>query len=86
MGNQLEILYKLPSGWIWATISDVGIIASGGTPSTSINQFWHGDIAWITPADLSGYTGKFIGKGKRNLTELGLEYSGATILPKDILL
>ena len=77
---------ELPLGWVWATISDLGIIASGGTPSTNISQFWNGKIAWITPADLSGYSGKFVSEGKRNLTELGLEYSGATLLPINTLL
>jgi type I restriction enzyme S subunit len=77
---------ELPEGWVWVTVADLGIIVGGGTPSTKVSQFWNGDIAWITPADLSGYKGKYIGNGKRYLTELGLEYSSAVLLPKNSLL
>lgn len=75
-------IVKLPKGWIWTTIDEIGIIKSGGTPSTRNNEFWGGEIAWITPADLSGYNDKFISRGKRNITQVGLDYSSAKLLPK----
>lgn len=80
------ILYKLPEDWLWTTLGDLGIVVSGGTPSTKEPQFWGGDIAWITPADLSGFKDKYISKGKRYISELGLEYSSASILPSGSLL
>lgn len=81
-----EEQHQLPDGWIWTTINDLGIVVSGGTPSTNEPQFWGETIPWITPADLSGYKGKYISKGKRNISELGLNYSSATLLPKGTLL
>jgi type I restriction enzyme S subunit len=78
--------YNLPEGWIWTTIDEVGIVVSGGTPSTKNKEFWGGDIAWITPADLSGYSEKQILKGSRNITQIGLDYSSAKLLPKGSVL
>lgn len=76
-----NIKYKLPQGWIWTTVGELGLISSGSTPSTRERQFWDGEIPWITPADLSGYTDKYISKGKRSITELGLDYSSCRLLP-----
>ncbi|WP_165366199.1 restriction endonuclease subunit S [Brumimicrobium glaciale] len=79
--NKSEDTVELPQGWIWTTIGEIGIIQSGGTPSTRNKEFWGGEIAWITPADLSGYNDKFISRGKRNITQVGLDYSSAKLLP-----
>ncbi len=68
-------------------MQDVGSIVGGSTPSTKNPAFWNGgDIPWITPADLSGYDHKFISRGARNITRLGLERSGAMLLPAGAVL
>jgi type I restriction enzyme S subunit len=59
----------------------LGQIVGGGTPSTKKNGYWNGGIAWITPADLSGYTDKYISHGSRNITQNGLSSSSAVIMP-----
>lgn len=61
-------------------------IAGGGTPSTSNNNYWNGEIPWITPKDLSGYNFKWIAKGERNITEEGLRNSSAKLLPENTVL
>ena len=81
-----EIKYTLPEGWIWTTIGEIGIVASGGTPPTRNPEFWGGDIAWITPSDLSNYKNVYISKGARNITRIGLEYSSAKLFPKGSIL
>ncbi|MGZ3871027.1 MAG: restriction endonuclease subunit S [Bacteriovorax sp.] len=78
--------HNIPESWIWTNIGELGIVVSGGTPSTRESKFWNGNIPWITPADLSGFKGKYISQGKRNITEMGLEYSSAVLLPKNSLL
>lgn len=35
---------KLPEGWSWTTLGELGIVVSGGTPSTKEPLFWEGDI------------------------------------------
>ena len=78
--------YKLPKNWVWTTLGELGIVVSGGTPPTRNPQFWGGDISWITPADLSGYKDKYISRGRRNISELGVEYSAAKLLPENTIL
>jgi type I restriction enzyme, S subunit len=73
--------YELPKNWLWARLNDVGVIASGGTPSTKDADNFDGEIPWITPADLSGFSGKYINRGKRNISEKGLRSSSAVLLP-----
>ncbi|WP_433811349.1 restriction endonuclease subunit S [Flavobacterium johnsoniae] len=81
-----EKLNKLPNGWVWTTLEELGIIVSGGTPSTEEPQFWGGEIPWITPSDLSNFKEKYISNGARSLTKVGLDNSSARILPKGSIL
>ena len=76
-------LKKIPNHWKWVTLDDIGLIVSGGTPSTKEPEFWNGDIPWITPSDLSGYEEVFVSKGSRNISQVGLDYSAAYLLPKN---
>ena len=77
---------KLLKGWAWCRLGDIGEIIGGGTPSTSIEEYWNGEISWITPADLSNYSDKYIAQGKRNITQLGLDNSSAKLIPKGSIL
>ena len=74
-------LFEIPKHWKWVTLDDIGIVVSGGTPSTKEPEFWNGDISWITPADLSNHNEVYISKGSRNISQVGLEYSSAYLLP-----
>lgn len=62
-------------------LGQLGTVYSGGTPSTKNAEFWDGDIAWITPKDLAGYSKKKISKGERNITNAGLLGSSANLIP-----
>ena len=63
-------------------LNELGTVYSGGTPSTKKDEYWDGNIPWITPKDLSGYKRKYISSGERSITELGLQKSSATLIPK----
>lgn len=76
----------IPNTWTWTTLGEVGIILSGGTPSTKEPRYWGKGIAWITPADLSNYKSKYISNGARFITQVGLENSSAVLLPQGTLL
>lgn len=78
--------WPIPSSWKWARMSDIATIVGGGTPKTSVASYFGGDIPWITPADLSGYTKKYIANGERNITSSGLENSGARLMPAGTVL
>lgn len=81
-----ETTYNLPDSWIWTTLGEIGIVTSGGTPLSRQPDFWGGDIAWITPADLSNYKNKYIEQGQRSITKVGLDNSSAKLLPKGTVL
>ncbi len=55
--------YKLPSNWVWTRLGDITNVVSGGTPSTSKEEYYNGNIPWITPKDLSNYKEKYILNG-----------------------
>lgn len=84
--RELDRLPELPTNWIWTKLKDIGTIYSGGTPSTADESNFSGGIPWITPADLSGFTGKYIYGGKRSLSEKGLSNSSAVLMPKGTVL
>ncbi len=66
----------------WKAMGDIAEVVGGGTPRTSDpSNFENGDIPWLTPADLSGYTEKYVSHGARFITRKGLESSSARILP-----
>lgn len=67
-------------------IQEIGEVVGGGTPSTKIAAYWDGDIAWISPADLSHYNNVYIEKGKNNITQLGLKKSSTVLLPPNTVL
>lgn len=67
-------------------IDDIGKVVSGGTPSTSKNEYWYGDIGWITPKDLSSYDDIYISYGERNISREGLNNSSAKLVPKNTVL
>jgi type I restriction enzyme, S subunit len=80
----------LPKGWKDVSIDSVTDVVSGGTPSSSHPEYFiedhqHG-IAWITPADLSNYTKKFIAYGRRSITQSGYDSCSAKLLPKGTVL
>ena len=72
---------KMPKSWVQVTTADIGKIVSGGTPSTKENSYWGGNISWISPSDLTGYSNKHIAKGAKSITLDGLKHSSATIMP-----
>ena len=81
-----ELPFDIPENWVWCRLGEIGEIISGGTPSTSNDNYWNGNISWITPADLSNYKEKYISRGKRNISIEGLENSSAKIICKGSVL
>ncbi|TXJ46690.1 restriction endonuclease subunit S [Brachyspira aalborgi] len=77
---------KSHTNWKKLKIEDCADVIGGGTPSTNKKEYWDGDISWITPKDLSNYNNRYISKGSRNISEKGLKYSSARLLPKNSVL
>ena len=67
--------------WAKYKLSELGAIVGGATPSTSVEKYYGGEIAWVTPKDLSSFSGRYIECGERNITEEGLNSCSAQLLP-----
>lgn len=68
-------------GWPMVRLGDVCAVVSGGTPKTSVAEYWDGDIPWVTPADLSKLKGLEVSVGERSITQRGVDKSSAVLLP-----
>lgn len=86
----------LPNHAQWPTVTlepnkDEGYILradSGGTPSTGNDDYWDGDIPWITPKEVASYgTTIYVSRTERNISASGLTNSAAKLLqPGTVLL
>ena len=72
--------------WIEKTLGELGDIVGGATPSTKHEEYYGGNIAWITPKDLSLFKGRYISYGERNITEAGLASCSAQMMPPNTVL
>ena len=70
--------------WKNVKIADIAAIVGGGTPDTTISEYWDGDIQWFTPSEIG--KSKYIAKSDRTITKEGLNNSSAKILPKGTIL
>ncbi|EAA4686218.1 restriction endonuclease subunit S [Salmonella enterica subsp. enterica serovar Hull] len=80
---------KLPEEWGQTKIGDIAEVISGGTPKSGIAENFapSGEgIAWLTPADLSGYKEKNISHGARDLSTQGYSSCSAKLMPAGAIL
>src|SRR5690554_1738651 len=59
----------VPEGWSLKLISDVAKVVTGSTPSTKNQEYYGGDIPFVSPADLG--RGKLVEIAAKTLTEQG---------------
>ena len=62
-------------------LGDICEIVSGSTPKTSIEEYWDGDIKWITPAEINDDT-YIVTDSVRKITDLGAKKTGLSPFPK----
>ena len=68
--------------WEVKRLGEVADIHSGGTPSTTVSQFWDGNLPWCTPTDITALDGrKYLSDTSRMITPLGLKSSSAEMIP-----
>lgn len=69
--------------WPMVALGEICDIKSGGTPSRSIEEYWNGDIPWITTT-LIGFN--IIEAANEFITNEGLKHSSTWIVPRGTLL
>ena len=81
--------FAIPSSWLWCRLANIGAIIGGGTPSTGVAENFTeagSGVPWLTPADLGGYSERYIERGVRDLSMQGLNSSSATLMPAGTVL
>ena len=62
-------------------IGEICQIVSGSTPKTSVNEYWDGNIKWITPAEINEDT-YIVNDSERKISELAVEKNHMLSFPK----
>ena len=67
-------------------VSEIAEIISGGTPKTSNQEYWGGNIPWLSVKDFNNGS-KYVSNTEKTITRKGLEHSTTNLLQKnDIIL
>ncbi len=82
-GFKITELGHSPDEWAVMRLEDVAEkFIGGGTPSTSKEEYWNGEIHWTTSKKINGI---YLLDGEKKITKRGLEESSAHLIPKDNL-
>jgi type I restriction enzyme S subunit len=65
--------------WEQRKLGEVADIVGGGTPSTSVDDYWGGCVDWYAPAEIGEQI--YLTGSQKKITELGLQKSSAKMLP-----
>lgn len=82
-GYKMTPLGVIPEDWEVKRLSSFAKIQAGATPSTTIPEFWGGDIRWMNSGELNF---KKIHEVANRITEKGLKSSSTKVLPVNCVL
>lgn len=68
--------------WEEISLFDSINLVGGGTPKTSIDDFWNGPINWLSGGDIAMNHKSFVTSSEKSITQKGLNNSSAKLLPK----
>lgn len=71
----------IPKGWPVKSFGDCVTILGGGTPKTSIPEYWGGDIPWFSVVDAPATGQVFTLDTAKKITPLGLDNCSAKLFP-----
>jgi type I restriction enzyme S subunit len=72
--------------WKEVILSEIIELIGGGTPKTTVPEYWGGDIPWLSVTDFNNGR-KYVKKAEKSITRLGLENSSTKVLNKgDIII
>lgn len=73
-----ENVADLPRGWLESSLGDTTDVFVGSTPSRKNNEYWDGDISWVSSGEVNFSN---ILETKEKITNLGLSNSSTNIHP-----
>lgn len=72
----------MKSEWKKCKLSSQINLIGGGTPKTSVPEYWNGEIPWLSVKDFND-DNRYVYKTEKYITQTGLEHSSTTLLQKD---
>jgi type I restriction enzyme S subunit len=81
--EHVKIIDGVPEGWIRTAADQAMDILSGGTPKTSVPDYWDGEIGFFTPKDTTDSV--YVSTTEKTITALGLEKCASNLYPKNTL-
>ena len=76
----------IPKGWEVSPAAELFDVLSGGTPKTTNENYWNGDIPWFSVVDAPDSGGCFFTKTNKTITKEGLDNSAAKLVRPGITL
>lgn len=73
-------LGEIPEGWGVSHFADTVEILGGGTPKTSVAEYWNGDIPWFSVVDSPNRSDMWVVETEKKITRDGIENSSTQIL------
>ena len=71
--------------WKYAKFPEVTTIVLGSTPRTNVDEYWNGDIKWISPAEIDDDT-FYVYDTVKHITEAGVRSAGLKSFPAETVL
>lgn len=68
--------------WEEKSLLDLIELVGGGTPKTSIAEYWSGNIPWLSGGDIASNHKGFVAVSEKNISQTGLNNSSAKLLPQ----
>jgi type I restriction enzyme, S subunit len=74
-----SVLGEIPRGWPVTPFSQQMTILSGGTPRTTVPEYWDGGVPWVSVVDT--VPGPYITETEKTVSHSGVVNSAAKLLP-----
>lgn len=60
-------------------------LIGGGTPKTSEERFWNGNVCWLSGGDIANNHKSFVSSSEKSISQDGLNNSSAKLLPENAM-
>jgi type I restriction enzyme S subunit len=80
--SSIGIAGWIPKGWKATSFESIIKLIGGGTPKTTIEEYWSGEIPWFSVVDAPNDSDVFVLDTEKHVTQLGVDKSSTKMLRK----